>query len=86
LQNWVRRQLGNTWDAADLSQDTFIKVLASSQSVADIREPRAYLLSFGKRLLNTFYARRSLEQAYLETLQQLPQALAPSPEQRWVLL
>ena len=31
LQNWLRRQLGNTWDAADLSQDTFIKVLASSQ-------------------------------------------------------
>ncbi|WP_268875209.1 sigma factor, partial [Halopseudomonas pachastrellae] len=47
LQNWVRRQLGNTWDVADLSQDTFIKVLASSQSVADIREPRAYLLSVG---------------------------------------
>lgn len=86
LQNWLRRQLGNTWDAADLSQDTFIKVLASSQSVADICEPRAYLLSVGKRLLNTFYARRSLEQAYLEALQQLPQALAPSPEQRWVLL
>ncbi|ONM43982.1 RNA polymerase subunit sigma, partial [Halopseudomonas pachastrellae] len=47
MQNWVRRQLGNTWDVADLSQDTFIKVLASSQSVADIREPRAYLLSVG---------------------------------------
>lgn len=75
LQNWLRRQLGNTWDAADLSQDTLIKVLASSQSVADIREPRAYLLSVGKRLLNTFYARRSLEQACLEALQQLPQAL-----------
>ena len=86
LQNWLRRQLGNTWDAADLSQDTFIKVLASSQSVAEIREPRAYLLTVGKRLLNTFYARRSLEQAYLDALQQLPQELAPSPEQRWALL
>ncbi|MGI3130292.1 sigma-70 family RNA polymerase sigma factor [Halopseudomonas pachastrellae] len=86
LQNWLQRQLGNRWDAADLSQDTFIKVLASSQSVAEIREPRAYLLTVGKRLLNTFYARRSLEQAYLEALQQLPQALAPSPEQRWALL
>jgi RNA polymerase sigma-70 factor (ECF subfamily) len=37
-------------------------------------------------LLNTFYSRRSLEQAYLDALMQLPENLAPSPEQRWVLL
>ena len=86
LQNWLRRQLGNTWDAADLSQDTFIRVLTSSQTVAEIREPRAYLLTVGKRLLNTFYARRSLEQAYMDALQQLPQEVTPSPEQRWALL
>ncbi|WP_201216287.1 sigma-70 family RNA polymerase sigma factor [Pseudomonas sp. S32] len=86
LENWLRRRMGNAWDAADLSQDTFLRVLASAQPLADIHEPRAYLLTVGKRLLSNFYQRRSLEQAYLDALAQLPEQYVPSPEQRWVLL
>ncbi|KMM78230.1 sigma-70 family RNA polymerase sigma factor [Pseudomonas deceptionensis] len=86
LENWLRRRMGNAWDAADLSQDTFVRVLASAQPLADLREPRAYLLTVGKRLLSNFYTRRSLEQAYLEALAQLPEESVPSPEQRWLLL
>ncbi|WP_339650300.1 sigma-70 family RNA polymerase sigma factor [Halopseudomonas pelagia] len=86
LEGWLRRQTGNAWDAADLSQDTFMRVLTSSQKVADIHEPRAYLLTVGKRLLNTFHTRRSLEQAYLNALLQLPEHSVPSPEHRWALL
>lgn len=86
LESWLRKRVGNAWDAADLSQDTFVRVLASSQQLAELREPRAYLLTVGKRLLSNFYARRSLEQAYLEALAQLPEDSVPSPEQRWLLL
>jgi len=86
LENWLRRRMGNAWDAADLSQDTFVRVLASTQPLADLREPRAYLLTVGKRLLSNFYTRRSLEQAYLDALAQLPEESVPSPEQRWLLL
>ncbi|MCW2101987.1 sigma-70 family RNA polymerase sigma factor [Pseudomonas helleri] len=86
LQNWLKRRLGNAWDAADLSQDTFLRVLASAQPLAEVHEPRAYLLTVGKRLLSNFYARRSLEQAYLQALAQLPEESMPSPEQRWLLL
>ncbi|MFZ4963841.1 MULTISPECIES: sigma-70 family RNA polymerase sigma factor [Pseudomonas] len=86
LESWLRRRMGNAWDAADLSQDTFLRVLSSSQQLADLREPRAYLLTVGKRLLSNFYTRRSLEQAYLEALAQLPEECVPSPEQRWLLL
>lgn len=86
LESWLRRRLGNGWDAADLSQDTFLRVLASSQQIADLREPRAYLLTVGKRLLSNFYNRRSLEQAYLDALAHLPEACVPSPEQRWLVL
>lgn len=86
LENWLHRRMGNAWDAADLSQDTFVRVLASAQPLADLREPRAYLLTVGKRLLSNFYTRRSLEQAYLEALAQLPEESVPSPEQRWLLL
>lgn len=52
LQNWLKRRLGNAWDAADLSQDTFLRVLASAQPLAEVHEPRAYLLTVGKRLLS----------------------------------
>lgn len=86
LEGWLRQRMGNGCDAADLSQDTFLRVLASSQKVADLHEPRAYLLTVGKRLLSNFYQRRSLEQAYLNALALLPEDSVPSPEQRWLLL
>ena len=86
LETWLRRRMGNAWDAADLSQDTFMRVLSSAQPLADIQEPRAYLLTVGKRLLSNFYTRRQLEKAYLQALAQLPEESVPSPEQRWLLL
>ncbi len=86
LESWLRRRMGNGCDAADLSQDTFLRILASSQRIADLQEPRAYLLTVGKRLLSNFYQRRSLEQAYLNALALLPEDSVPSPEQRWLLL
>uniref|UniRef100_A0A7C1XFV8 Sigma-70 family RNA polymerase sigma factor n=1 Tax=Pseudomonas graminis TaxID=158627 RepID=A0A7C1XFV8_9PSED len=86
LESWLRKRMGNAWDAADLSQDTFLRVLSSSQQIADLQEPRAYLLTVGKRLLSNFYTRRSLEQAYLEALARFPEDSVPSPEQRWLLL
>ncbi|WP_324734552.1 sigma-70 family RNA polymerase sigma factor [Pseudomonas paeninsulae] len=86
LEGWLRRRIGNACDAADLSQDTFLRLLASSQQVADLREPRAYLATVGTRLLANLYKRRSLEQAYLNALAALPEDCAPSPEQRWLLL
>ncbi|MEG0859408.1 MAG: sigma-70 family RNA polymerase sigma factor [Pseudomonas sp.] len=86
LESWLHRRLGNRWDAADLSQDTFLRVLASPQVLDELQEPRAYLLTVGKRLLVNFYKRRSLEHAYLDALASLPEALMPSPEQRWLLL
>lgn len=86
LESWLRRRLGNAWDAADLSQDTFLRVLASAQPIAQMQEPRAYLVTVGKRLLVNFHQRRSLEQAYLNALATLPEASVPSPEQRWRVL
>lgn len=86
LESWLSRRMENGCDAADLSQDTFLRLLASSQRIADLQEPRAYLLTVGKRLLSNFYQRRSLEQAYLNALALLPEDSVPSPEQRWLLL
>lgn len=86
LEGWLQRRLDNRWDAADLSHDTFLRLHTSQQPLHELREPRAYLLTLGKRLLINFYQRRSLERAYLDALAAAPAECAPSPEQRWLLL
>jgi RNA polymerase sigma-70 factor (ECF subfamily) len=92
LLGWLRRRIGNGWDAADLAQDTFVRLLAAPDATPEkqrgwqLDEPRAYLALVAKRLLVNLHRRRALEQAYLETLARLPESLAPSPEQRALLL
>ncbi|MBD9531040.1 sigma-70 family RNA polymerase sigma factor [Comamonas sp. CMM01] len=91
LQGWLRRRLGNAWEAADLAQDTFVRLLATPAGRADLqtaplREPRAYLATVARRLLINHLRRQSLEQAYLEALAALPEAQTPSPEQQLVIL
>lgn len=86
LHNWLRGKLGNSCDAADLAQDTFLRVLRHRHELDALREPRAYLTTIAKRLVLNHYRRRSLEQAYLDALAAMPEAMAPSPEQRLLIL
>nr|WP_264481184.1 sigma-70 family RNA polymerase sigma factor [Bordetella pertussis] len=86
LQSWLRKKLNDAYDAADLAQDTFVRVLRHRAELATLREPRAYLLTIAGRLVVNHYRRRSLERAYLEALASLPPAHAPSPEQRALIL
>jgi len=79
LSHWLRTKLGCTQQAADLAQNTFIRVLQSRQ-LMQLQEPRAFLTVLAKRELYTFWRRRDLEQAYLQALAQQPQANQPSPE------
>lgn len=64
---WLRRKLGCAYDAADLTQDTFLNVLLKND-FGNIREPRAYLTTTATRLMIDAARRRRLEQAYLEAL------------------
>ncbi|MFY3056001.1 sigma factor, partial [Achromobacter xylosoxidans] len=45
LRGWLLHKLGNAFDAADLAQDVFLRVLARRERAAEaaMREPRAYL-------------------------------------------
>lgn len=85
LLAWLRRKLGNAFDAADLAHDTFLRVLRRGPDEA-IREPRAYLTTIAGALANSRWRRQALEQAWLETLAALPQPMAPSPEERRLAL
>ncbi|NIF85805.1 sigma-70 family RNA polymerase sigma factor [Comamonas sp. Tr-654] len=91
LQGWLRRRLGNAWEAADLAQDTFLRLMAtpagqSGVTAEPLNAPRAYLVTVARRLLINHLRRQSLEQAYLLALAALPEPQAPSPEQQLVIL
>lgn len=81
LKGWLRVRLGNAADAADLAQDTFVRVM-TARSDAPIREPRGYLSAIARSLLIDKSRRRAIEQAYLFALAQRPEPVEVSPEVR----
>ncbi|MFJ3057011.1 sigma-70 family RNA polymerase sigma factor [Herbaspirillum sp. NPDC087042] len=86
LKGWLQRRLGNSEQAADLAQDTFLRLLGSERIPSVIHEPRAYLTTVAQRLVANLWRREKLEQAYLEALAQAPVATAPSPQEQAILL
>jgi RNA polymerase sigma-70 factor (ECF subfamily) len=84
LTGWLRRRLGCPDSAADLAQDTFMRLLQARQTPL-LNEPRAFLTTVAKRVLCNHYRRQDLERAYLQALAQLPEDLAPSEEHRAII-
>lgn len=85
LKGWLRKRLHCSEQAADLAQDTFVRLLGQRR-VQPIVEPRAYLSHIARGLMIDRYRRRQLEQAYLEALTCAPEPLDISPEERLLLL
>lgn len=85
LQGWLRRKLGNAFLAADLSQDTFVRILSKDTPLA-IKEPRALLTTIANGLVINLWRHQRIEQAYLEELAQRPEQTAPSPEARAIVI
>ena len=85
LTGWLRRRLGCPHSAADLAQDTFMRLL-SARETPSIAEPRAFLTVVAKRVLSNHYRRQDLERAYLQALADMPEQLAPSEEERAIIL
>ena len=83
LFGWLRRKLGCAQNAADLAQDTFTRILNARESVATLREPRAFLSTTARRLIIDQVRRKHIENAYLQELALTAQALEgfQSPEQ-----
>jgi len=65
LSTWLGKKMGCSYDAADLSHDTFLKLI-NSKDVANLREPRAYLLVIANRLMINRYRRKSVEKEVLQ--------------------
>lgn len=79
LRGWLRKRVNNRDDAADLTQDTFCRVLTTPRPEA-LAEPRAYLLTLARRLTIDLWRTRDVEARYLEALAREAEPLAVSPE------
>jgi RNA polymerase sigma-70 factor (ECF subfamily) len=89
LKSLLRSKLRDSHQAADLAHDTFVAILKSparTLQLDTLREPRAYLRTVANGVLIDFFRRRALESAYLDALAAMPEALAPSPEERVLIL
>lgn len=83
LQAWLRRKLGCREQAADLTQDAFVGLLTAP---CQPDEPRAYLLTIARRLVYETWRRHDLERAWLAELAAMPDTVAPSEEDRAIVL
>lgn len=80
LRTWLYRRLGCSEAAADLAQDTFLRVLARDRRTGSLKEPRAYLVTIAHGLSVDHMRRKRLEQALLRAISELPQGEVPGPE------
>ncbi len=85
LYNWLRRQLGCSHSAADLAQDTYVRIITSTRMPTQ-DQARSYLVQIAKGLVIDRYRRQHLEQAYLEALSHQPQQSPASPEEHTLIL
>ncbi len=88
LHGWLRRKLGNTSDAADLVQDTFLRLLNNPASVLFKDGPpgRGQLALVANGLVINLWRRRALERDYLDAIAHLPEDQTPSPETRAIVI
>ncbi|TWI53809.1 RNA polymerase sigma-70 factor (ECF subfamily) [Pseudomonas duriflava] len=86
LQGWLHKRLDCSFNAADLAQDTFMRLLAREHELSTVREPRAYLTTIAHSLVVNFWRRQAIERAYLDALADRQDNHVPSPETRELII
>ncbi len=85
LHGWLLRRLGCTHQAADLAQDTFVRLMVGRRQSRG-GEPRALLTHIAKGLLIDHWRRREMERAYLEAIAHRAEPVVADPEFRQGLI
>ena len=85
IYRWISKKLGSTQDAADLTQDTFLRVIQKKPN-EKIQEPRAYLCVVAHHVMVNHIRRRDIEQAYLNALAFLEPSHTPSAETQMLII
>ena len=86
LRNWLRQRVGCHDIAADLAQDTFLRLLNRPRPLQGMDSAKRYLRTVADGLCIDLWRRKSVEQAWLETLAARPQAVALSPEDQALVI
>ncbi|NHZ91837.1 sigma-70 family RNA polymerase sigma factor [Massilia sp. CCM 8733] len=88
LSGWLRKRLGCAHNAADVAQDTFMRIIASRDALLGVDQPRAWLATTAKRLIIDRARRQALEQAYLAEMALLADSLPchPAPDETLMAL
>lgn len=87
LKSWLGRKVGNHSDAADIAQDTFLRLITGRRDTRYLGdEPRALLTHIARCLVIDHWRRKDIERAYLDTIAYLPEQEVPSPESGLLIL
>lgn len=82
----LRRRLGNTFDAADLAHEAFLRLIVRPRRFDSDEGARAYLSTVATGLCVDLWRRQNLERSYLESLALLPEPMQISAEQVALIL
>lgn len=90
LVNFLNKKLSCSHKAADIAQDTFVRVIAKQNTLAIntlvMDEAKSLLTTIAKGLLIDHYRHQAIEAAYLNALAQMSESQAPSPEEKALIL
>lgn len=86
LHHWLSRRLQCRHDAADLSHDTYLRIMSSDRSPKTSKDCRPFLMQIAKGLVIDLHRRRALEKSYLTALTQMEPCYAPSNEDAELIL
>ena len=85
LQGWLRRKLGNAFDAADLAHDTYLRIITRGRA-PEPAESRQHLAQIANGLVVDLFRRRHIEAAYADAIAAQPEAAVPTPEMRALIV
>ncbi|MEM8848822.1 MAG: sigma-70 family RNA polymerase sigma factor [Pseudomonadota bacterium] len=85
LLNWLSGRLRCRENAADVAQDTFVRLIGKSDQLS-LNQPRSYLVTIARGLAIDLVRRRAVEQAYLDVLAQTLAVVTSSEEDRAVFI
>ena len=86
LRQLIYRRMGCSELAADLAQDTFVRLLRKPQEFDSQEGVRAWLSRVAQGLCVDHWRRQEVERTWLETLASQPEELVLSSEQQAILL
>lgn len=82
LMTWLRKKTGCGNQAADLAQDTFLRLLLKNTTLQELATPRIFLAHIAKGLLVDYWRKQTLERNYISALEMVADGAFPSVEQQ----